>query len=707
MASLLLACLLSMGLGAAGCSSSIPEADRQSIDEPKVSVFFNSTGTRHGNAGDLRPSDFLVERIDSAESSVHVAAYGFEKHNVAQALVDAHERGVEVKFVGSTSHLDAEGYQMMLEEHIPMQVGNEYHIMHNKFFIIDQRFVFVGTGNITPTGFGRNNNNWVWMESEPVAADFEAEFQQMFNGKFSSAKTSPNDVNTYQIGDTTVEIYFSPQERTVSRMLEEIRKVDTSLYFQIFAFTKDSVGSAFVAKHRELMEENEAYYEQRGVDDWREMSPRKWPHHLTGILDRSQVYGNNQYHEAYRLTGFGVPMRLDANENSVRPGDYQAGGGRLHTKTMILDPGTEDARVITGSFNWSSSATLVNDEVMIVLRGERIAERYMSMYDELWSKSKSLTGGLCHYLKRRDQRHQGESETPKEQQPLCADEVEPGDVVFSEVHWDGWNGLRDPSDHAGKPYNRDRITNDEFIELYNTTDRPIDLSMWTITNGADYKVGFTPGTIIEPNEYYLLLDHNTESYSDHAFKNGDFVLNTANDPRFHNLNLKNSSLYLDLRPVGFEKGDTPIDVAGNGGPPFRGGRDIQPVDAQYDYACSFRFDACREGESVESCRPKRKSTCNGKSKCNWNTDEKRCRCSENLGQFDDTCNQLYEVVDNRSMERIIRRNGDITDGTKASNWRAAQRPQNGNMSRSPKYQNIRDEFRDKIVATPGAPNSVQ
>ena len=41
--------------------------------------------------------------------------------------------------------------------------------MHNKFFVIDGRFVVTGTGNITTTGFGKNDNNWVMIDSPEVA----------------------------------------------------------------------------------------------------------------------------------------------------------------------------------------------------------------------------------------------------------------------------------------------------------------------------------------------------------------------------------------------------------------------------------------------------------------------------------------------------------------------------------------------------------
>lgn len=565
------------------------------LSEPKIWVFFNHTGTREGNAQDIGAETALIERIDSATGTLDACIYGFSNRGVIDAVIRAHYRGVEVRVVGDARHFgyNERGYRILQENHIPMQVGNQFHIMHNKFFIIDDLFTFVGTGNITSTGFNRNNNNWVLMDSPLVTADFKAEFEQMWNGRFSTAKHRLNNGNTYEVGDTTVEVYFSPQEDAMGRIQEELDAADTNVHFTIFAFTKDQVGSRFIRKHREFS----AYNEAQGEAD---LPVLERPKKVVGILDRSQVHGNFLYHEAYRLTANGVPMKMDANENSYLPGDYQAGGGRLHSKTMIIDRGTPNARVVTGSFNWSAAATIANDEVLLILRGERITEEYYREFVNLWQTSKTIDQAVCNYLVDYDPKT-GEG-------PLCAKDVEPGDILFSEIGWFGWNGLDDPADHSGQT--RDPIDNDEFIELYNTTDDPINLSLYTVTNGNDFVVGFTPGTVIQPNQYFLILDHNLEPYSDtepqrdpHAFLNPDFVMNLANDPRFPRLNLKDSSM--DLRLV--DTRHRIIDRAGDGTSPFAGGPVVvgegQQASIVGSRSMERRLDDLEDGTEESAWKP--------------------------------------------------------------------------------------------------------
>lgn len=631
------ACAL-LGLTFGACNVAEPDDATLRTDQ-RVQLYVNAPGSRPENEQDRYPSEILVSAIDRAQVTLDACVYGFSKQNVIDAVVRAHYRGVRVRVVGDARHFSygERGYRAMQEHRIPMQVGNQFHIMHNKFFVIDDRFTFVGTGNITTTGFTKNDNNWMMIDSQQVSADFGDEFDQMFSGRFSSSKIEKENGKLYQVGDTQIELYFSPQEDAMGKILAELDAADTSVHFQIFAFTKDQVGSRFVRKHREFNKLNE----QDGTLDLPVIDPHskwaEWPpsdagaternRKVVGILDKSQLHGNGQYHEGYRLISNAVPMRIDANDNSYTPGDYQAGGGRLHTKTMILDYGTPNARVLTGSFNWSSAATIANDEVLLVLRGERIVNEYMKVWRELWNNARELPAGLCAANEKSDILIGDEGY-------VCGGEAKPGDVVISEVHWDGWNDETDNADHTGA--SRDRLTNDEFVELYNTTDRPIDISMWTLYNGHDATMGFTPGTVIQPGQYFLLLDHNLPPFSEvnpqrgtHAFKGADFVLNMANDPRFPRLNIKNSQFRLELRAprdttsanANFEPNI--IDAVGSFSPPPAGGR---------------------RGDK------------------------------------------------NYSMERVF------TNGQPTDEWRSCTASEGG--------ENVNEDFRAIIIATPGEPNSV-
>lgn len=578
--------LLVMGLSSS-CTTDLSEEDMALAMSPKIRAYFNFTGTRNANGHDPEVDDMTIQMIDRANDSIDFAVMGFTRTEVIDALVRAYYRGVRLRFVGDARHHEGHtsGYDALDRLDIPMIVGNQFHIMHDKFFVIDHRFVVTGTGNITPTGYEKNTNNYVFIDSPLVSSDFTDEFNQMFDGRFGNAKHVIDNGNHYEIGDTILDVYFSPQEDAMGRILEEIDEAQESVYFMIFAFTKDQVGSALIRKHLEFSRYNmccdparrsEVADDPDLIAECEGLVVCETPYRrkeVRGVIDKSQLHSNGPYHEVYRLLLSGVPMRLDGNDHSYLPGDYQAGGGRLHSKTMVIDPGTDTAKVLTGSFNWSSSATIANDETFLVLDGERVAAQTKEFWDDTWGNGKAF--GV-------DYAGQGGS-------------IHVGDVVFNEIHWDGYNGTRDLSDFGG-----DDVYNDEFIELLNTTDHAIDLSMWTIGTQFDFVVGLYPGTIIGPHERFLLVDHNIEPFTDtepqdspHAFKNADFVMNTANDQRFLRLNLRNASLFLRL----VDPRGTEIDHAGDGGPPFFGGRryvsesELDPIPSADADACSDIVDS--------------------------------------------------------------------------------------------------------------------
>ncbi|MEL6346138.1 MAG: phospholipase D-like domain-containing protein [Myxococcota bacterium] len=517
-------------------------ADLEGTEGGRVDVFFNDPGTRRQNMWQPDVLDVMIDMIDAAEATIDFSVMGFSHPDVVNAFVRAHDRGIRVRMVGDAGHLYNTGYHMMDNRRIPMVTGNLNHIMHNKFMIVDDRFVFGGTSNWTPTDLVHNSNNFFIIDSTEVAADFQAEFDQMFGGLFGHNKVEIDNGRVYQIGDTTVEVWFSPNEDAMGRILEYVDAAQESVRFTIFAFTKDQVGSSFIRKQAEF---DAKEMEERGLnpDDPADVAalsalPYNQRRTIAGMIDNSQLHSNGQYHEVYRLLGAQIPMRLDSNDNGLQPGDYQAGGGRLHSKTMVIDAFGEEPVVITGSFNWSASATVSNDEYLLIFKGPRVAEQFDDYFELLWADGKQFGATRADGI-----------------------DLFPGDIVINEVMWYGA--------HSGN----DEGT-DEFIELRNLTDQDIKLDMWQITTADDFMVGLPPGSTIKANDTFLIADHVLEAYQDgapqdeqSAFLTADMVVNAFNDNRQARLYIKDGALELFLR----DPDGTIVDRAGDGGAAFAGG----------------------------------------------------------------------------------------------------------------------------------------
>src|SRR4051812_27349847 len=87
----------------------------------------------------------LVSWIDAATQSLDGAIYGLTDESIARALIRAHQRGVAVRLVHDESQ--AAGYndvtQQLIDAGVPVHIqrGSEGGILHDKFLIIDARYV--------------------------------------------------------------------------------------------------------------------------------------------------------------------------------------------------------------------------------------------------------------------------------------------------------------------------------------------------------------------------------------------------------------------------------------------------------------------------------------------------------------------------------------------------------------------------------------
>ena len=521
------------------CNGPPSKEDLASTRGSRVDVYFNDPGARLGTIWKSDAVEIMIEIIDSSQATLDFAVMGFSHEDVIDAMIRAYDRGVAVRMVGDAGHLYNSGYRRLIERHIPVVTGNDAHIMHDKFMIVDGRFLFAATANWTPTDLEHNSNNFVAIDSPFVAADFQAEFEQMWDGRFGHQKVRQLNGNVYEIGDTTVEVWFSPNEDAMGRILELVDAAQESIRFTIFAFTKDQVGSAFIRKQEEFERLDAA----EGVDPDIDFRDRR---SVAGVIDQSQLHSNGQYHEVYRLLGAEIPLRMDGNDASKQPGDYQAGGGRLHSKTMVMDAYGENPVVITGSFNWSASATQSNDEFLMVFHGPRVAQEFDGYFEYLW----------------RNGRRMGQSFVGEELDGTDYT-LKAGDITLNEIMWYGAH----PNDIDGF---------DEFIELKNHTNHDIELDLWQIANPDDFVLGFPPGSTIPANGLFTVVDHVVEIYEDGApqdegtaYLGGDMVVNAFNDNRQARLYLKDSAQELFL----LDPEATRMDAAGDGGPPFAGGPD--------------------------------------------------------------------------------------------------------------------------------------
>lgn len=90
------------------------------------------------------------------------------------------------------------------------------------------------------------------------------------------------------------------------------------------------------------------------------------------ITDRNKIYDKgNDMHE---FADKGIPTKLDPKESW------------MHHKFAVVD---ED-RVVTGSYNWTRSASDKNYEDIAIMSEKRIVDKYQGRFNEMWKNFKEF-----------------------------------------------------------------------------------------------------------------------------------------------------------------------------------------------------------------------------------------------------------------------------------------------------------------------------
>jgi phosphatidylserine/phosphatidylglycerophosphate/cardiolipin synthase-like enzyme len=291
----------------------------------------------------------LIDKINAAQTSIHIVSFEFDLTPVAEALIAAKQRGVDVRWVtDDESGLGADEdpgrgqFAQLQNAGIEVRADTRSALMHNKFWIFDGKILWTGSTNITESGVFEQNNNTVVIHSPEIAAIYEREFAEMWDGQFGPKSSSTADQQSVVVNGTPIQIYFSPEDHVLDHLIPVVSSANTSIRFMAFSFTDFPLAKAMLDRA------------SAGVD-------------VAGIFEK--VGSETESSELHTLFCAKVPARQDGNPRF------------LHNKVIIVD----NRFVISGSFNFSSNATENNDENVIIIDNPTIAKLYTQEFERLWS----------------------------------------------------------------------------------------------------------------------------------------------------------------------------------------------------------------------------------------------------------------------------------------------------------------------------------
>lgn len=293
----------------------------------------------------------LIEKINAAQNSIHVAAFELDLTRVAEALIAARQRGLDVRWVTDDENgieadeePDRGQFAMLQQAGIEVRSDTRSALMHNKFFIFDDASVWTGSTNITENAVFKQDNNVIVIHSPAVAAIYEREFQEMWDGQFGPTSPSQLAEQSTNVNGTQVSVVFTSEDGALEQTIVPlVNSAQSSIRFLAFSFTDFPLANAMIARA------------QNGVN-------------VAGVYEK--VGSDTDAAEFKTLFCGGVPVRKDGNSSF------------MHNKIIVVD----ERFVITGSMNYSTNAEESNDENVIVLDNPEIAGLYLQEFDRVWAQ---------------------------------------------------------------------------------------------------------------------------------------------------------------------------------------------------------------------------------------------------------------------------------------------------------------------------------
>ncbi len=321
-----------------------------------LAVFFTTPELRYPDAPRNRVAPAferaLLADIAVARERIELASFEYNLASVAEALIRARARGVQVRLA-----LDREGLHhpamarwagLLEEAGASVSWERSDGFLHSKFVILDRRVVWTGSWNVTVNDTYRNNNNLLRISAPQVVANYVVEFERMAAGRFGSRKSGATPYPLARLPGATINVFFSPHEPVREHVLDYLARARRSVDVLAFSFTDDDIAGALIGRHR------------LGVP-------------VRVVFEARNANGSGS--EYARLRAAGLDVHRDGNCYT------------MHHKVMILDQRV----VITGSYNFTRRAEEVNDENLLIIEDPGLARAFAEEFTRVYRQARVPT----------------------------------------------------------------------------------------------------------------------------------------------------------------------------------------------------------------------------------------------------------------------------------------------------------------------------
>ncbi|MDF3819264.1 phospholipase D-like domain-containing protein [Leptospira sp. 96542] len=309
-----------------------------SISQPVSQLYFSYPGRDVSEIDKQIVKSNLIKEIRKAEYSISAFLYSLDDFEILMELKLKEKSGVDIQLFGDKD----EDYSESEELGFVWKRWRGSGIHHTKIWIIDDKTVFMGTGNYTTHGLDTDNNVFWKME---ISQDEAKNLKEVLEEKTNKGVVHINGQS----------YYFAPELGLIiqDKILEVIQNAKFSIRYLIFTHYDPLISFYLLDASRRGVVVEGIY---------------NFPVNPEGVYLNSNLYYPSKVYQ-------------DGNEDyTIKNGRFL--GGLMHHKTMIVD----DRIVITGSYNYSVSARDNNREVFVKWEHPNIVSEFLNE----WARTKQV-----------------------------------------------------------------------------------------------------------------------------------------------------------------------------------------------------------------------------------------------------------------------------------------------------------------------------
>ena len=311
---------------------------------------------------DVNICDLIVRAIDSSDKTIEIASFGISLEEIAQALVKAKNRGVNVRIIMDEKqvHPNPKGeMRFLIDNGVNMRTlrgTRTYGAMHNKIGIFDNRMIVTGSYNWSGYATYYNYENvvftkrpvyvngykkywdWMWNYSRTLSQGPSPEVPQGHYGAPPAGRRY-KDFNGVKLPAYS----FSPLGWTHSKLAAIVDAAKENIDLATYTFYDFGLAEALIRA------------KERGVK-------------VRILMDKSMA---KQTTLTRHVIENGVEFRWRRGR----------GGGAMHHKFAVFD----GKLLETGSYNWSWNAEVNTFENVMFIDDSAVVGGYQQKYDYLYS----------------------------------------------------------------------------------------------------------------------------------------------------------------------------------------------------------------------------------------------------------------------------------------------------------------------------------